>query len=83
MALLVLFDLKITPETNILLLVWLLPCCLLFGLSGFLILRRNEYVNQFGKLTSGFWARFNGILGIVFGWGSAILIIIIVVFDLK
>jgi len=71
MICLVVFNLKITADTNTgILLAWLVPMCLLFGSSGFLMLRRNEYVNQFGKLTTGFWARFIGVLGIVFGWGG-------------
>jgi len=82
LSLLVVFDLKITVNEKTGLILLLLPCLLLFGLSGFLMIRRNEYVNQFGKLTTGFWARFNGVLGIFFGWGGCILLLVVIIFDL-
>lgn len=83
LSLQVVFDFKVTTHVNNgIILAWLVPVCLLFGLSGFLMLRRNEYVNQFGKLTTGFWARFTGVLAILFGWGGAIALIIAIIFDL-
>ena len=82
LSLLVVFDLKITVNENTTIILLLFPCLLLFGLSGFLMLRRNEYVNQFGKLTTGFWARFNGVVAILFGWGGCIALLIVMIFDL-
>lgn len=82
LSLLVALDLKILLNEKLVITLLLVPCLLLFGLSGFLMLRRNEYVNQFGKLTTGFWAKFNGALGILFGWGGAITLIIVIIFDI-
>ncbi len=78
-----LFDLKAITDNESKLFAGLLlfPSLLLFGFSGFMMLRRNEYVNQFGKLTTGFWARFNGVMAILFGWGSCIALLVAMVFD--
>jgi hypothetical protein len=82
LSLLVAFELKITVNEKTGIILWLFPCLLLFGLSGFLMLRRNEYVNQFGKLTTGFWARFNGVLAILCGWGGCVVLLVVIIFDL-
>jgi hypothetical protein len=82
LSLLVAFDLKITVNENTAIILLLFPCLLLFGLSGFLMLRRNEYVNHFGRISNGFWARLNGVLAILLGWGGCIALLVVMIFDL-
>jgi len=63
-----------------LLFVFLSPSFFLIGLSGFLMIKRNEGVNKFGEIYKGFWAYFNGALGIIFGWGLPLLMFLAYVF---
>ena len=56
-------------------LLLLLPFCFLFGLSGLLIILRREFIDQSGHRHHGFPVYFNGILGLLFGWGGCIALI--------
>lgn len=77
------FNLKVTTDDETKIFIgMLIPAFLLFGLSGFLMVYRNEYVNRFGIIVNGLWAKINGIAGILFGWGFSIGIIIMLIFKL-
>jgi hypothetical protein len=73
-------DLQPTKNQTILALT---PVCFLFGLSGFLTLRRNEYIDNQGRKYRGFWAILNGILLLLMGWGSLLVLVIIIIFDIE
>ena len=62
--------------------ILLSPIAILWGYSGFLMVRRNEFIDKFGRQYKGFWAYFNGILFILMGWGLLIVAIISYIFDL-
>ncbi|WKZ47809.1 MAG: hypothetical protein QY306_00405 [Anaerolineales bacterium] len=47
----------------------------LWGLSGVLMIIRNETIDKSGRRHRGFWAIFNGIGFLLFGWGSLIVLI--------
>lgn len=53
----------------------------LWGLSGFLMIIRNECIDKTGRLYRGFWAIFNGIGFMLFGWGSLIVLILAEMFS--
>ena len=52
----------------------------LLGLSGFLMLTRNEFIDKHGRKHKGFWAILNGTLFIVICWGGIIFAILATVF---
>ncbi len=54
----------------------------LWGYSGFLMVRRNEYIDKSGRQYKGFWAYFNGILLMLWGWGMFIALLIFSIIDL-
>jgi len=62
--------------------ILLSPIPLLWGYSGFLMVRRNEFIDKFGRQYKGFWAYFYGILLILWGWGMFIAILFFSIFDL-
>lgn len=71
--------LNITIPSNIYLALFVMP--LLWGISGFLMLIRNEYIDKFGRKHKGFWAILNGIIFITFGWGLIIYIALATIFN--
>jgi hypothetical protein len=75
----ILEKLNIIIPSNIYLVLFVMP--FLWGTSGFLMLTRNEYIDNFGRKHKGFWAIFNGILFIVFGWGSIIYATLATIFN--
>ena len=56
--------------------VFVVPIAFLFGLSGFLMLKRNEVVGRYGEIHKGFWAYLNGILLILLGWGGLVYLLL-------
>jgi hypothetical protein len=71
------FSIKIPPEVFQ---FSLLGMPLLWGISGFLILTRNEFIDNHGRKHKGFWAILNGTLLIVTGWGGIIFVILATIF---
>jgi len=61
--------------------ILLFPTLFLFGLSGLIIIKRNEVVGRYGELHRGFWATFSGILMVVFCWGGLIFMILANIFN--
>jgi hypothetical protein len=57
------------------LLLFSLPFLFLIGLSGLLMILRKELIDQFGHRHHGFPVYFNGILGLLLGWGGCIAFI--------
>lgn len=57
-------------------LVLIIPFELLMGMSGFQMIKRNETLNRFGKIFTGFWAYLNGTILILFGWGGVIYVVL-------
>lgn len=55
--------------------ILLIPPCLLMGLSGFQMIRRNETVNRFGRVFKGFWAYASGSIYILLGWGGLVYLL--------
>lgn len=57
--------------------------CMLFlwGLSGFLITSRKEYIDKRGRRFRGGWAIFNGVIFLLMGWGSLLFLIIANIFN--
>jgi hypothetical protein len=50
-------------------------CLFLWGISGFLIIARNQFIDNIGpniRKYKGFWAILNGIVLVVVGWGGVI-----------
>jgi hypothetical protein len=76
-----LFHLQINSAQTALLL--LSPSLLLFGLSGFLALKRNEYIDNHGRRYRGFWAIFNGTLFMLVGWGGVLFVLYLIIFDIE
>lgn len=75
----ILDKLNIIIPSNLYLVLFVMP--FLWGISGFLMLTRNEYVDKFGRNHKGFWAIFNGTLFILFGWGSIIYVTLATIFN--
>jgi len=75
----ILDKLNTTIPSNIYLVLLVMP--FLWGISGFLMLTRNEYIDKFGRKHKGFWAIFNGVLFIIFGWGSIIYVTLATIFN--
>ncbi len=83
MIIMLLFDTQISTTADILLLLLLLPSLILFGTSGFLMVKRKEFVSggMFGyKVVRGTWAIISGIAGMLFGWGIGILLVLSLIF---
>lgn len=59
------------------------PILFLLGLSGFLTLRHNEYIDNNGRRYRGVWAVLNGSILLLMGWGSLIALWVIIIFDIK
>ncbi len=59
----------------------LFPSFLLFGFSGFLMIKLKEGVTKFGQIYKGPWAYFNGALAIIFGWGGLLFIALAYLFN--
>ena len=53
---------------------------ILFGYTGYLMLRRKEGIGKFGQRYYGFFVYFNGILLIALGWGAAAFLLISYIF---
>jgi len=64
-----------------LLMIFLSPSFFLFGLSGFRMIKQKEAIDKSGQPYHGFWAIFNGILGLLFGWGFLLFITLAFIFD--
>jgi len=62
-------------------LVLLIPFELLMGMSGFQMIRRNETLNRFGKIFTGFWAYLSGTILILFGWGGLVFLLLARIFN--
>jgi hypothetical protein len=61
--------------------ILLIPFCMLMGLSGFQMIRRNEYVDKIGYVYKGFWAYTTGVVYILFGWGYFIFLVLAWIFN--
>jgi len=53
----------------------------LWGLSGFLIITRKEYIDKNGRRYKGGWAIFYGLPFLLFGWGSLIALLLARIFN--
>jgi len=71
------------PLSSLLTSTFVVPTAFLFGLSGFLILKRNEVAGRYGEIHKGFWAYLNGILLILFGWGGLAYLLLAWIFRWK
>jgi hypothetical protein len=74
-AVIILEMLNLQQATSELLHFGSMGCLFLWGLSGFLTLTRNQFINNFGPNIikyKGFWAFLNGILFVFLGWGGII-----------
>jgi len=72
-----LFHLKISSNQFVFI---LLPFPILFGLTGFFVFLRKEYINRPGHVIRGNWARVIGALIMIFCWGASILMLLTAVF---
>jgi hypothetical protein len=61
--------------------IFLFPIFLLFGFSGFLMIRLKEGVSKFGQTYNGPWVYFNGALAIIFGWGGLLFMVLAYFFN--
>lgn len=61
--------------------ITLLPFLLLMGLSGFRMIKRNETVHRFGRVSEGFWAYLNGTVFMLFGWGGFVYLLLAWIFN--
>lgn len=66
-------NIQVSPEVFQ---VGLLGMAFLWGLSGFLMITRNEFIGSGGQNHKGFWAILNGILLISMGWGYIIFVVL-------
>jgi hypothetical protein len=57
------------------LLIALCPFFAAFGYSGYLMIKRNETVGNFGYIHRGFWAYVSGVIVIICSWGGLLLIL--------
>jgi len=53
----------------------------LWGLSGFLMIIRKEYIDKRGRRHRGGWAIFNGVVFLVMGWGSILFLLLAKIFN--
>jgi hypothetical protein len=53
----------------------------LWGLSGFLIISRKEYVDNNGRRYRNWWAVFYGIPFLIMGWGGFIFLLLAQIFE--
>ena len=51
----------------------------LWGLSGFLMVVRKEFIDKRGRRYFGGWAIFNGIILLLMGWGSLIFFLLTII----
>lgn len=53
--------------------IGLLGCMFLWGLSGFLVITRNQFFDELGRKYTGFWTYLQGSVLIFLGWGGIVL----------
>lgn len=64
--------------------IGLMGCLFLWGISGFLIITRNQFIDNIGpniRKYKGFWAILNGIIFVLMGWGGIIFYALSSVFN--
>jgi hypothetical protein len=66
---------KIASQISEVVKIGSMGCLFLWGISGFLIIARNQFIDNIGpniRKYKGFWAILNGIVLVVVGWGGVI-----------
>jgi hypothetical protein len=72
----ILEELNIQQISSQVMQIGIMSCMFLWGISGFLIISRNQLIENVGpniRKYKGFWAILNGIVLIIVGWGGIIL----------